>query len=688
MSLTLDHIIITVADLDAAIRDYQALGFTVVRGGVHANRATENALIVFEDGTYLELLAKTGEAPLPEMVDFSAVFANGMGLAGYALRTDDLTAEKARLEAAHIVVGDILPGERLRGDGRVVQWKLAQINDSFAPFLIEDVTPRDWRISTDPAITTHENRAVGIKRVEICVGDKWRDHQTMVSTIEDPRHINFLDPVITYFFQSLDYDFERIPKHLAPFQGKITPSQLETIDLEQEPYFTAVYISNLRQDLPRFARWVEENKVVIDLLKHISAALFAVHLLREGEEDPNFTLDRTHGVRFRQIIGIPAERGRELLPYLNQVDWQSMRGTLDYKELPDLLRMFTSDISAVRDYAFRRLTDVLFPEGMLFDDEVVEIIPTLFYLMSVPTVHDKYRLVSILSRFTKLMSAGSLWKKIAEQYLVDELPELLRQMDDPDAEVRIETAELLAFYPKFAEKISIIEPVLVQHIASDVSEEVRTVSVSTLNTLYTDGKLNRLSPGQIEYFSSVFGDEAQSFDTRLSAAIALSRHDRAAWADTVMHYVDRCLDNDLVRRKMPMPDYGKGAIDITGTVVSEFLQHLPERALLWLIAHGKHSLTKIRRSIASHIFHWNNGLPDSMRVPITSLMREYLNDPSPDARLSAVAFFQHQSEVSDDVWTVLQDMSSNDPSLNIRITASEVLALRPPESKSSDADAP
>lgn len=165
MSLSLDHIVITVADLDAAMRDYAALGFTVRRGGVHANRATENALVVFGDGTYLELLAKTGEPPLPGLIDFSAIFEQGLGLAGYALRADDLEAEATRLRAHGFAVGEIIPGERRRADGVLVQWKLALIDGGFGPFLIEDVTPRELRIPTDPALTTHANRAVGVRDV-------------------------------------------------------------------------------------------------------------------------------------------------------------------------------------------------------------------------------------------------------------------------------------------------------------------------------------------------------------------------------------------------------------------------------------------------------------------------------------------------------------------------------------------
>src|SRR4051812_8160477 len=103
MHLALDHAIIAVRDLDQAVQDYQKLGFTVIRG-VHSNGATQNALIAFEDGIYLELLALTGAQPIPGMVDFSVLLNRGEGLVGYALRTENIEAEAAQLKDRGIAV--------------------------------------------------------------------------------------------------------------------------------------------------------------------------------------------------------------------------------------------------------------------------------------------------------------------------------------------------------------------------------------------------------------------------------------------------------------------------------------------------------------------------------------------------------------------------------------------------------
>jgi len=57
MGFRLDHVVIAVTDLDKAVEDYRTLGFTVVIGGRHPGRTSHNALVAFDDGAYLELIA-------------------------------------------------------------------------------------------------------------------------------------------------------------------------------------------------------------------------------------------------------------------------------------------------------------------------------------------------------------------------------------------------------------------------------------------------------------------------------------------------------------------------------------------------------------------------------------------------------------------------------------------------------
>jgi hypothetical protein len=167
MTLRLDHVIIAVNDLDGAMADYRDLGFTVIGGGKHTAATTHNALVCFQDGTYLELLAPTGEMQEPGGMDFSALLQPGEGLVGYALCADDLEGAAAALRARGIAVGIVQTGGRRRTDGVELRWKTALIDERLSPFLIQDITPRNLRVPDDPAITTHANDAAGLASLQV-----------------------------------------------------------------------------------------------------------------------------------------------------------------------------------------------------------------------------------------------------------------------------------------------------------------------------------------------------------------------------------------------------------------------------------------------------------------------------------------------------------------------------------------
>jgi len=160
-----DHAIIAVNDLDTALADYRALGFNAVYGGEHASGTTHNALIVFKDGSYLELLALTGRTadPTSDATDFSPLLATGEGLVGFALGVDNLDAVAAAMRQRGVdSVGAAQAGKRQRADGVALEWKTVSVNGSMSPFFIEDVTARNLRVPDNTTTTTHDNGAVGI----------------------------------------------------------------------------------------------------------------------------------------------------------------------------------------------------------------------------------------------------------------------------------------------------------------------------------------------------------------------------------------------------------------------------------------------------------------------------------------------------------------------------------------------
>lgn len=158
LPLTLDHIVILVADLDAAVTAYQGLGFHVVPGGRHAS-ATHNALIGFDDGAYVELIAFYETAPhhrwWPRLVA-------GGGMIAVCLHTTDVQAAVTALRAHGIPMTALEAQSRTRPDGVRLAWQLSfhDVGRDLLPFLIQDTTPRANRV---PPGAPHPNgcRAIG-----------------------------------------------------------------------------------------------------------------------------------------------------------------------------------------------------------------------------------------------------------------------------------------------------------------------------------------------------------------------------------------------------------------------------------------------------------------------------------------------------------------------------------------------
>lgn len=169
MPTAIDHVIILVDDLETGIDQYRALGFTVIPGGKHP-RFTHNALITFNDGSYLELIAfhehPTSNEP-GETHRWYRHVSNGGGLIDYALATPDLDT----VVADSVTHGASTPGARKRIDGMEIAWKSAMAqgkpNVGALPFLIEDVTDRGLRVPAESA--THANGVTGIHSLIIGV---------------------------------------------------------------------------------------------------------------------------------------------------------------------------------------------------------------------------------------------------------------------------------------------------------------------------------------------------------------------------------------------------------------------------------------------------------------------------------------------------------------------------------------
>ncbi|MBN8592513.1 MAG: VOC family protein [Anaerolineae bacterium] len=202
MTLRFDHAVVCVVNLEEAIEDFRGLGFNPITGGTHAGGKTHNALIVFRDGTYLELLAPTSPDLLTDLdpadrSSFLFLFAEGEGFRGYALVSDDLEADTIAMQARGISVELQPPNGRARPDGVQLRWRSAYLNEqsgTMTPFFLQDLTPRNLRVPDEPTITTHPNGASGIWEVTIQMSNAVGDFHAQLFGVEGQPA--FFDPPI------------------------------------------------------------------------------------------------------------------------------------------------------------------------------------------------------------------------------------------------------------------------------------------------------------------------------------------------------------------------------------------------------------------------------------------------------------------------------------------------------------
>ncbi|MGA0593856.1 VOC family protein [Enterovirga sp. CN4-39] len=168
MSLALDHIVIAVADLDAAFNDYTKLGFTVIRGGEHANGITHNVLVVFQDGAYLELIGWKKPEPGNRWSDI--FHTHGEGFVDHALLPDDIAGIVSRAQSRGLDIADPIDGGRNRPDGQRLEWQTARSPKPDVPFLCGDVTPRAGRVQ-EGEVRVHPNGVTGVASLTIAVND-------------------------------------------------------------------------------------------------------------------------------------------------------------------------------------------------------------------------------------------------------------------------------------------------------------------------------------------------------------------------------------------------------------------------------------------------------------------------------------------------------------------------------------
>lgn len=174
MLLGIDHLVIAVRDPDAAAATLaRDVGIAFTGGGRHEAWGTFNRLAFLGD-TYLELIGVFDPALVASAgsavgtATLAVLDADGEGLATYAVATDGIEGDVARLRAAGSTIREPVSGSRARPDGEVVRWRTAAaaLGPCEPPFLIEhEYAGAEWGVEARAARAAFEHPVAGRARL-------------------------------------------------------------------------------------------------------------------------------------------------------------------------------------------------------------------------------------------------------------------------------------------------------------------------------------------------------------------------------------------------------------------------------------------------------------------------------------------------------------------------------------------
>jgi hypothetical protein len=150
---------------------FASVGLVTDYGGPHAS-VTHMALLGFEDGSYLELIAPQKPGAV-EGSGWAKMMAGDTGACAWAVGSNDIKTEASRLKNLGIEIEGPTPGSRKRPDGKVIEWETARIGPgtpgATLPFMIQDKTPRGLRVQ--PSASVKGSGLTGIEGVVLGVKD-------------------------------------------------------------------------------------------------------------------------------------------------------------------------------------------------------------------------------------------------------------------------------------------------------------------------------------------------------------------------------------------------------------------------------------------------------------------------------------------------------------------------------------
>jgi hypothetical protein len=176
-TLEIDHASICGSNLDALRQAFTDVGMTPDFGGPHGNGITQMASIGFDDESYIELVAPIKPGATTGS-DWAKFMAEDAVTCDWAVGTNVLLQEVDRLKKAGIPVKAPERGSRKRPDGMSIEWITADVGSgttgSTLPFIIEDETPRAWRVQTSDSVkgapvSGVENVVLGVTNLDASI---------------------------------------------------------------------------------------------------------------------------------------------------------------------------------------------------------------------------------------------------------------------------------------------------------------------------------------------------------------------------------------------------------------------------------------------------------------------------------------------------------------------------------------
>lgn len=146
-----DHLVVAIHSLPEGIAQFEALtGIKAGVGGKHPDRGTENALVSFGSGKYLEIIAPQPGAQLSAR-DEAMKSLDRLRIINWAIRVGSVDAAVATLRSAGFAATSPEPGSRVTPAGGRLEWTtfgLADRTIAVAPFFI------NWSAGTKHPATT------------------------------------------------------------------------------------------------------------------------------------------------------------------------------------------------------------------------------------------------------------------------------------------------------------------------------------------------------------------------------------------------------------------------------------------------------------------------------------------------------------------------------------------------------